>query len=207
MIAGASSFYAVTNDAQAFSGSISSAGVAVGSFQDGGGTTSTLNFNMTSMSGTYSQSGGKGGGTLSLSRSGTCAVSPASGGGPGGGGGPSPTPTPTPSPSNAGGGNVLLGLSISWGNTPTSAGSISVSLTVFDATIANLGHQTQSESEPGAPFDTGAPTSTTDNISASWATGTGATYQVTVGGPCTVTNGSGSIQSNGPYPTVQITCN
>lgn len=222
MIIGPNSYTAVTNDGKSFSGAIAAAGAATGTFSNNDGTTTSLNFDMSTLSGSYSNA--KGGGSVSIGKTGTCAKTNNNNNG---GTGPNPTPTPgssptpNPSPSPTPGSspivdptptvfnnstNILVPITISWANTPTSANSIAVTLQALDGNGNPIAFTNQSDSS-GQEDNSGTRFTTTNDIAVSFTLGTAQSYKI-LAGSCTVSGGVGTIGSQGTtYSTANITCN
>jgi hypothetical protein len=110
---------------------------------------------------------------------------------------------------------LVLNVSVSWANTPTSVSSFALSLNVFDASGNQVANGVKAEST--SLRTNGTRTTTTDNIAVSYPTGGGSRYSLQVDNPalntpCTVSGGSGPVSdanSGNPsaYPTVAISCN
>ncbi len=110
---------------------------------------------------------------------------------------------------------LLLNVSVSWANTPTSVSSFALSLNVFDANGNQVANGIKAEST--SLRTGGTRTTTTDNIAVSYPMGVGSRYSLQVDNaalntPCAVTNGSGPVSdassgSASAYPTVSISCN
>lgn len=181
-------FLVVTNDGAVFSGTWNPAtGQGNATFTDKSGKVNTVSVDFSTATGSVS-SGGVVVGTLALTRTGTFNRAP-------GGGKQIP---------------LVLNIVTSWANLANTTNSIAVSLSVNDATGAQVAFGTKSTSEP--PSSSGVRTSTTDNVAVSYPTGAGKTYTVSVGQQnCTVANGSGTVVdansgNANAYPTVYITC-
>jgi hypothetical protein len=111
----------------------------------------------------------------------------------------------------------LMNMTITWANHGNSASSINVTLNVFDVNGHQLAHTVKSEVEAPPNSGSGVSSQNTDNISASYPQGQGATYQIivnnppTTASPCTIAGGTGTVddtKSNNAsaYPTVVLNC-
>ncbi len=192
-------FHGITDGANAISGTWDPAsGSGSASFATGsGGRTVAIAFNAGSRSGTVSVNGTVYG-ALSLSRSGTLMMN--KNGGAGSGAMMSGMPIP-----------LALNVQVSWpANIGNVVSSFALALSVKDAGGNPIATAIKSEVNPlgvGAAANT-----TTDNIVASYTTGSAASYTLSVGpSNCSIAGGSGTVvdaNSNKPsaYPTVAISC-
>jgi hypothetical protein len=167
-------------------------GIGTGSFTSGNGVT-TITINVPTLSGTATV-GGVNVGSIVYSRTGSIGKVNSNQAG------TSNPPIP-----------LLLNVMVSWhANVGNAVSSFALGLTVNDSNGNPVGNNVKSEINT---LGVGSAVHlTTDNIAASYPTGKGATYSLSVGpSNCTIANGSGTVNdahsgTAAAYPTVTITC-
>ena len=200
--------YGITDSGNYIAGSWNAqAGTATGSFTNGNNKSTTISFDLTNSSGIVSVSGTNFG-SVALARTGALKINKYGGAGAGNGTSTNSTP-PIP---------LLLNVSVSWpNNVGNVVSSFALSLTVKDSSGNSIASIVKQERNPFGPNTNanGTPSNantTTDNISASYPTGLGYSYQLSVGpSNCTIGGGNGSVVdansgNAGAYPTVSIAC-
>ena len=207
ILAANGNLYGITDSGNYISGTWNAqAGTASGSFTNGNNRATTITLNLPNASGTVTVAG-TGYGSITLSRTGALKINKFGGAGAGNGTSASATPI-----------TLLLNVTVSWpNNVGNVVSSFALGLTVKDSNGNPIASAVKQERNPFGPNtnSNGTPSnanSTTDNIAASYPTGMGANYQLSVGpSNCTISGGSGTVvdASNGnagAYPTVAITC-
>jgi hypothetical protein len=208
ILAANGSLYGITDSGNYIAGTWNAqAGTATGSFTNAGSRLTTIALSLPNASGTVTVAGTSLG-SVALSRTGALKINKYGGAGAGNGTTASSNP-PIP---------LLLNVSVSWpNNVGNVVSSFALGLTVKDAQGNPIASIVKQERNPFGPNtnQNGTPSNantTTDNISASYPTGLGASYQLSVGpSNCTIGGGTASVVDSNSgtasaYPTVSITC-